>query len=513
MFPSFLLYASKPAYIQIITREVRSCQNRMGGGYNVFRVDIEVIIMRLKPFDFKLPHEEAKRKKRIIFTLSAILIIVVITIASSFAYYQSIELQNPYNTSVGTFSNGDLILVVTIDGIDSQTFPTKGSGYVANSVTCDKSATGNWDNDLWTIAVSNLTQTKTICNIDFVLAPYLKDAILDQGGGAVSIQTLATSSFAKAAVSQMAYNMLPATATSQNASQANSIVQSGIYKMNDDYGVSYYYRGARENLNNNLIFAGFQWKIIRINGNGTIRIIYNGTEAQFNSANTVNVAGTNTQIELSKFNPVHNDAKYVGYMYGGANGTASTSRASAVTNQTDSTAKTTLDTWYTNNIESKGASVTNKISDTLFCNDRSIHSGTGYGSTATYYGAYNRLQINKAPILMCSDKNDRFTVSDTTIGNGALSKPVGLITADEVSLAGGLYYIHNTSYYLYSGQLFWSMTSGAFGSVANVWYIGNLGLSSYYPAGDNYGLRPILNLASTVQLTGTGTATDPFRIV
>ena len=460
------------------------------------RVDIEGTIMRLKPFDFKLPQDEVKKKKRIIYSLSAILIIVVITIAASFAYYQSIELQNPYNTSVGTFSNGDVIFAVTIDGIDSQTFPTKGSGYVASSVTCDKSATGIWNNNLWNIEVGNLTQTKTTCNIDFVTeTTTLAYKIKQQGGGASAIE----------AKGNPAFNAVPTSAT------------SGLYATPDHYGTSYYYRGERNSLNNNLIFAGFQWKIVRINGDGSIRLIYNGTEAQYNILNTMNTTGINTHIGTTAFNSTVNDNKYVGYMYSPAGTTASTSSTQAQTNANDSTIKAYLDNWYANNIANKGTRITERIADNLFCNDRSITSGTGAGTTVTYYKPYTRHYTNRSnptPTLMCESKNDRFTVSETTIGNGALTYPVGLLSADELTYGGNTYSYSNTSQYLYTNQSFWLLSPSYFlVSGAGGWVVNSTGILVYSDVNNTYGARPILNLTSGTQVTGVGSATDPYRVV
>ena len=448
--------------------------------------------MRLKPFDFKLPSDEAKKKKRIIFSLSSILIIVVITIASSFAYYQSIELQNPYNTSVGTFSNGDLILTATIDGILSQTIPAKTGGYAVSSVTCDKSATGSWDNNAWSIIVGNLTQTKTTCNINFVIeTSTLAYKVKQQGGGVSAIE----------AKGNPAFNAVPTSAT------------SGLYATPDHYGTSYYYRGERNSLNNNLIFAGFQWKIVRINGDGSIRLIYNGTEAQFTSnGNTMNTTGTNTQIGTTTFNTNYNDNRYVGYMYGNT----STTAALAQTNTNDSTIKAYLDNWYATQILTQGTSITSKIADNLFCNDRSVTSGSGAGTTTTYYKAYTRHETNRAnptPTLMCEQKNDRFTVSDVSIGNGSLTYPVGLLSADELTYGGTTQNYYNTNQYLYTNQYLWLFSPSLFdSSIANVWGVNSTGYLGSY-ADIAIGARPILNLTSGTLVTGVGSATDPFRVI
>ncbi|MDD2208565.1 MAG: hypothetical protein PHU45_04360, partial [Bacilli bacterium] len=138
------------------------------------------------------------------------------------------------------------------------------------------------------------------------IPPKLGDAILAQGGGASAIEEKDGPDFSKISTSE----------------------DTGLYSAEDEYGTSYYYRGEKTELNNNLIWGGFQWKIVRINGDGSIRLLYNGTEAQFNTNGEVNDTGEATQIEgTHAWNETnYNDAKYVGYMYGGANGSASSER-------------------------------------------------------------------------------------------------------------------------------------------------------------------------------------------
>ncbi|MFA7065044.1 MAG: hypothetical protein WC177_06135, partial [Bacilli bacterium] len=114
--------------------------------------------------------------------------------------------------------------------------------------------------------------------------PTLYDKILAQGGGASAIEAKGTPDF----------SVINGT--------------SGLYAAEDEYGTSYYYRGKKSELNNNIIWGGFQWKIVRINGDGSVRLIYNGTEAQFNSANKMNDTGANTQIKTAAWNTNYNDA-------------------------------------------------------------------------------------------------------------------------------------------------------------------------------------------------------------
>ena|GEM_PF-1463945 len=400
---------------------------------------------------------------------------------------------------------GDLILTVTIDGESSNTFPAKGSSYVASSVICDKGATGIWNNESWSIVVSNLTQQQTTCNVAFVSNgnDTLAYKVLQQYGGKEAINVAPGSTF-------------------NNISTSTTNI---MYKMEDDYGMSYYYRGSKTLLNNNLIFANHQWKIVRINGDGAVRIIYNGTCP--NNSCTINSTGTSTQIRLVQFNPSRHDAKYVGYMYGGANGIASTSRVQAVTNETSSNAKIELESWYTTHIENKGYA--SYISDTLFCNDRRLQSEeagggsttpSGFGTSNTRYAAHYRLQTNKTPTLLCRNKNDRFTVSEVNVGNGSLTYPVGLITADELALAGGTNNANNTSYYLYSNEHFLSGSPKEMidhlGGSSEIWSLSMEGrLISWVTYGTPtlFGLRSVLNLNANTMVTGTGTEADPFKVI
>ncbi len=161
--------------------------------------------------------------------------------------------------------------------------------------------------------------------------------------------------------------------------------ETGIYKAEDDYGTSYYYRGAPEN--NYVVFAGMCWRVVRVIGDGSIKLtLYNyNPNAVGNPCDSSQDGGTNAFARYSgttyitAFNTQYNDAKYVGYMYGGLSGVASTSRAQATTNETNSTIKTNLDTWYTAKLSSQAS----KIADIIYCNDRQLRSEVGGAATGT----------------------------------------------------------------------------------------------------------------------------------
>ena len=285
----------------------------------------------------------------------------------------------------------------------------------------------------------------------------------------------------------------------------------GIYKTEDDIGTSYYFRGDIEN--NYVLFANKYWRIIRINGDGTVRMIYDGTSAHDNGESS-----TDRRTGTSAFNSSTNDNAYIGYMYGtvGASDYATTHA-----NTNNSTIKTALDTWYTNNI--KNTTNEQYVVDAIYCNDRELQSGTGIGTASTKYNAYNRLVTNRTPTLKCNQVNDRFsretTVSGVT-GNGALTYPIGLITADEVAYAGGTTASTNSKYYLYTGYWYWTMSPSYFGFPDWAFGFTATTIDTIFEGDDDIGgsitddlaVRPVLSLSSGALSSGTGIKTDPFKI-
>ncbi len=271
----------------------------------------------------------------------------------------------------------------------------------------------------------------------------------------------------------------------------------GIYELhttvNDKYPI-YYYRGAVTD--NNIIFAGFCWKIIRTTETGGVKLIYNGSPTSDNKC--TNTTGSNTQIGTSAYNEVSDDAKYVGYKYDN--------------DEVDSTIKTKIESWYKTNIDEKkdanGKSYTTYIEDLEFCNDRSSRvSGSN-----VFYGAYDRNYYNgnRKPSLECPQDDDKFTVA-----NKKLTYPVGLITNDETAYAGGVWDIANNTYYLYTNQWYWTMSPSALdGSGAYVWRVSSAGgiNTGYYVLDTSGGIRPVVNLVPTTQVTGIGTSDNPYII-
>lgn len=281
----------------------------------------------------------------------------------------------------------------------------------------------------------------------------------------------------------------------------------GVYLKNDTRNTSYpiyYYRG---NVNNNIIFAGYCWKIVRTTETGGTKLIFNGNVG---SGDTCNNTGAAAQIGTSAFNSTYNNSKYVGYTYD---------------SNEDSTIKAYIDNWYETNIESD---TNNKhyekyLEDTVWCNDRSIASTSG---SDIYYGAYGRLITNKTPSLECPNKVDKYTLMSSKVnynaelnGNGYLKYPIGLLTADEVAMAGAVYNMQNASYYLYTGQYFWLMSPYCWLSsnaiefrVLNTGHLGNNVLSS------SGGVRPSVSLKPGTEITAcsdgvAGMVACPYKVV
>ncbi len=304
---------------------------------------------------------------------------------------------------------------------------------------------------------------------------------------------------------------------------AIATTDEGIFEAPDDYGTSYYFRGAVTN--NYVKFAGYYWRVIRINGDGTIRMIYDGTSIHRNGE----VSTDRMLKDTSYFNTIHDDNAYVGYMYGSTGQSGDDAYANTHANTNDSTIKMALDTWY------DGLAKENKnyIADSVFCGDRQIASNSslfsggytsyGYGRNATVYVEGSRsyatgwnANATQEIKLSCANKTDRYTVNDRDLGNGALIRPVGLITASEVRAAGGLTGVGNSTYYLYTGQGYWTMSPAYFYGHGVIAYMFRVG-----PGGDLYrddgnvalSVRPVLNLKSDITFSeGDGSYDTPWIV-
>lgn len=300
------------------------------------------------------------------------------------------------------------------------------------------------------------------------------------------------------------YNLSCTTLTETELETDKS--DKGLYQGTDDYGTTYYYRG---NVKNNIVkFAGFYWQIVRINGDGSIRLIYDGTEK--------NATGVKQSINnrTYQFNSKYNDPAYVGYMYGNPEGMT----FDEVHNNTNnSTIKTAVDNWYKTNIADKGYSsyVSNAVG---FCGDRTLRSGDGVSTTQySYFGAYKRFENNNPQFTCPEPSRDLYTTTDSSMGNKALTYPVGLITYDELVYAGMDQRHINKLSWAYSTQHYWTMSPSRFDATwgyASGWFLNSAGyLSAWWSVDNSLGARPVINLKSDTLITGgIGTSSDPFVV-
>ncbi len=279
-----------------------------------------------------------------------------------------------------------------------------------------------------------------------------------------------------------------------------------LYTSTEGSKTVYYFAGnATDNwvkFGKNASNQDLYWRIIRTNSDGSVRLLYHGTST----------TTTDAYIGTSAFNSSYDNIAYVSYMYGSLG-----SISSARENTNNSTIKTTIDNWYISNLEAKG--YTKYLSTTaVYCNDRSI------SSDSINFGAFTRLGTNKTPSYDCAATEDKFTV-DTSTGNGKLTYPIALMTADEVSFAGGLYGANTPTWYYYNsvngsstGSKFWwllspldSSTSGS--SMFIVRGSSNPGRLNYNYVYSNNGVRPALSLKSCVKYSsGDGSAENPYTI-
>ena len=253
----------------------------------------------------------------------------------------------------------------------------------------------------------------------------------------------------------------PTLTTSSN----NSKDDNGLYKSTDTNSgkPTYYFRGNVEN--NYVSFAGFTWRIVRINEDGTIRIVMQD--------------GINSNANIA-FNSNRNNYTYMYY--------------------TNSQAKTQLESWYQTNIGSK-TNLTSKVaSGAYYCEQSKAKvdsSWTSGSANMTLYSSYT-------PDFKCSsDGNNK----------GVVNASVGLLSYDEVVYAGGYRGQSNNSYYLYNNTYFWTMSPAGFsGSDSYVWNVYTTGNINGVNVSNAAAVRAVLNLTADTLATGSGTSSDPFVI-
>ena len=406
--------------------------------------------------------------------------------------------------TVKTRPKDDLYVAALIDGVESSTFPTTDK-YTA-SVECtrngkkiDANESITWNGTKWLLSTA-ISDGNVRCNATFI----------------TKVPTFAETILAKNEVK------VPITTPGAAISTADEAL---LASAEDDYGTSYYFRGAVTN--NYVEFANKCWRIVRVGGDGSVKLILhndnptgaaNPCDAANNSASAA-FARYSGETYKSAYNTNYNDNAYVGFKYGTV-GAGDYALTHANTNK--STILTNLEAWYEKNNLKNYEKV---IADTVWCNDKtnvtdttfnpynySNVNGLGYAKNVTYYGATQRLVGTSGsaggtgPSLKC---------------NGELSKinsKVGLITADELALAGYAYAQNNKTTYLQENATdtyWWSLSPNYFnGYSAYVWYVyGSIGsFDNFNDVFNTNGVRPSISLKSTTNVTGNGTSDSPFII-
>lgn len=336
----------------------------------------------------------------------------------------------------------------------------------------------------------------------------------------------------------------------------------GLIKTTDDYGTAYYYRGAVEN--NYVRFAGMCWRIVRTTGSNDVKLVlYNNDSSDCTLTGEGLAYAKYASSYTSSFSDNHAHTS-AGYMYGleddntntaclfNVNDTVVNKYSSYKTesacvkaggkwaanqysvyfsNVKESVALKNLNTWY----KAKLTAYTDKLADVIWCNDKSVSSTTSTGYT---YGIAGR-GSNRSYSLICPNdynggKLSKYTVSDTTNGNGDLTYPIGLLTADEIMYAGGVAASNNTSstQYLYTntGKADLLLTPYQYNSNDNIdqgqatLHSAAFNGNNMYPSipdtakaiiaflGVDTYLRPSIALKGNVSVSGSGSASDPFVV-
>ena len=349
-----------------------------------------------------------------------------------------------YGLALKEIKSGDVILAWTYVGnkVKPSHFPNKSDGYEVESVQCNGKE-AKFDNYNWSLLLPDTNEEEITCEFVFRDTQTLANKIL-------SSNTLITDT--------------PTLTTSSN----NTNDKSGLYSSTatNTGNPTYYFRGNVEN--NYVSFAGFTWRIVRVNEDGTIRIVMQD--------------GINSNANIA-FNSNYNNYSYMYY--------------------TNSQAKTQLESWYQTNIGIKSDLAKNVASGAYYCEQAKVkydNSMTSGSATMTTYNKYT-------PDFKCTTDGN---------GKGVVNASVGLLTYDEVVYAGGYWGQSNNNYYLYNSVIYWwTMSPSGFlpASRSNVWYVnatGDIRTGNIYNPGH---LRVVLVLNDDTQISsGNGTKENPFII-
>ena len=440
--------------------------------------------------------------------------VVIVTEPNQPTFAETILANNEVKTPLTTpgiepsaHTKDDIIYTKTksVSSTEQAYYFTYGTGYEASGVKLKLTGT----------AVTSNTYTNSYSDLVGKYLPSLYDSSSNSAGTMTNTTNLSS-----------IYYVVSATQDSfiyKEIISNKNTTEALLASTEDNYGRSYYFRGAVKN--NYVQFANKCWRIVRINGDGSVKLILHNDNtsnssspcSSSNNSTTAAFAHYDGNTYKSEFNSNYEDNAYIGFMYGT---TGSSDYESTHANTNKSTILINLETWYENNL----IQYEDKLADTIWCNDKSIENDTlGYGTEYTEYAAYNRLISKNMSTLKCSNNNNggklsKFTVSDKVNGNGALTYKIGLITLDETIFAGNYDVYLGTYNYLWEntgGQIYWSATPLFKHADVNIFAVNSLRIlygAEGDPAGFAYGLRPAISLISNLEVTGSGTSEDPYIV-
>lgn len=174
---------------------------------------------------------------------------------------------------------------------------------------------------------------------------------------------------------------------------------------------------------------------------------------------------------------------------------------SSTTNSKDSTMKMLVESWYAHNL----SNYTSYLSDTIYCNDRSIKSLGGFNPSGG--SLYSPLTFNGTSntSLLCSNEADRFSVSNSV---ALLKYPIGLLSGAEANLLGN-------NKVRASGSKYWLMSpSSLTGTSIGQFVVEATGtLSSTVSINSSNYIRPVITLKGSLTLvSGDGSVTSPYVV-
>ncbi len=234
----------------------------------------------------------------------------------------------------------------------------------------------------------------------------------------------------------------------------NSVNNEGLIKSEDDLGTTYYFRGKVTN--NYVSFAGYTWRIIRINGDNSVRLILDS---------------------ILDETTIYDNKLEINYL--------------------ESPINLFLNSWYDNNLKS----YEDKLVTNSFCNDSEIINIDGYQEQ---YASYKNV-LDKNPSFKC---------------NNRLSLKIGLINVNEVLFAGNYSNNPNINNYLYNPKNtngWWTMSPSYKNNNINELYIYSVNaftndLKDTTLITSEKGIRPVINIRKNVTVTGDGTLQNPYNI-